>query len=93
MALTDFAEWLGYRHPEYARSFADQGSLRYLEHSQGWVIERAVPGEGQFLDAMGLYPLFSCEAWQSLPLDIELLRGANLVSLVFLVFMPVVYWP
>lgn len=84
MALTDSSDWLGYRHPDYALSLADQGTLRRLEHSKGWIIERVTPCGSQFLDAMGLYPLCSCQDWQSLPSDIEHLRGSNLVSLILM---------
>jgi len=84
MALTDSSDWLGYRHPDYALSLAGQGTLRRLEHSKGWIIERAIPGDSQLLDAMGLYPLFSCQDWQSLPSDIVHLRGSGLVSLILM---------
>jgi hypothetical protein len=82
MKLTETSVRLGYRHPEYAQSFKNEGHPRLLEYSQGWIVERQAPFNGRYIDAMGLYPLFSCKAWNSLPLDLELLRESDLVNLV-----------
>lgn len=69
----------GYLHPDYAASLAEFGTPRQLTHSGGWVLERVLPhGDGR--DAMGCYPLFACQDWPQLKLDlIEL--GRDLVSL------------
>lgn len=73
--------WLGYRHPDYARSLAAYGNPRHLLHADGWVLERDIPGS-PYRDAMGIYPLFYCRDWQALPDDIQALRKNRLVSLV-----------
>lgn len=72
---------LGYRDPAYVQSLAEYGVPRKVSNADGWVIERAVPGEG-LRDAMGPYPLFSCRDWQGLSEDLRELRNAGLVSLV-----------
>ena len=59
----------GYRHPRYAESFAGVGQPRELRHCGGWLIERAIPGS-ELRDAMGCYPLFDCQRWAGLPLDL-----------------------
>ena len=78
----DESNWLGYRHPDYAFSFDAEGTVRNLEHSKGWVIERKTKTDNRFTDAMGLYPLFSCDDWQALPADLDKMRNDGLVSLV-----------
>ena len=75
------AEYLGYRHPEYALSLAEFGRPRALPLSGGWVLERPIAHARQ-RDAMGLYPLFHCRDWDALPDDLAGLRRDGLVSLV-----------
>lgn len=75
------AEYLGYRHPEYALSLGEYGQPRALDNSGGWVIERLIPNT-QHRDAMGPYPLFHCRDWRALPEDLACLREAGMVSLV-----------
>ncbi|MEH6549058.1 MAG: hypothetical protein V7744_03640 [Pseudomonadales bacterium] len=75
-------EKLGYCHPDYAASLSEYGSPRYLEHSKGWILQRPIPGYNDFSDAMGLYPLFSCQQWSLIPRDIDQLEDSGLVSLV-----------
>ncbi|MBP1625887.1 MAG: hypothetical protein H6Q00_362 [Holophagaceae bacterium] len=80
---------LGYRHPGYAESLSAFGTLKSLEHSGGWILERSIPGSS-YRDGMGLYPMFCCADWSSLPTDLEQLRGEGLVSLVLVTdpFLP-----
>src|SRR5438093_1510186 len=70
----------GYMHPRYARSHQEFGSPRELPRCRGWVLERPIPGFA-YTDAMGCYPLFACQDWSQLHLDVEDLRN-KLVSLV-----------
>lgn len=69
----------GYLHAEYAASLAEFGTLRALPRSGGWILERQIPGTAA-LDAMGCYPLFACQDWSQLHLDLEEI-GSDLVSL------------
>jgi hypothetical protein len=55
------------------------GTPRELVSSGGWVLERDIDGT-LFRDAMGCYPLFTCQDWSQLHLDFENLK-ADLVSL------------
>jgi len=70
----------GYAHPAYARSLRGFGDPLHLPRSEGWLLKRAIEGFDAS-DAMGCYPLFSCQDWQSLPDDLEELRE-GLVSVV-----------
>lgn len=72
-------EVTGYLHPLYAQSLADFGRARELPHSRGWILERDIPNT-QYRDAMGCYPLFTCQDWSQLCSDVEGL-GDELVSL------------
>lgn len=69
----------GYMHPSYVESLSEFGTPRELLHCKGWVLERQIPG---FIahDAMGCYPLFVCQDWHQLHLDLETLES-DLVSL------------
>ena len=69
----------GYAHSSYAESLAEYGKPRYLRRCKGWLLERQIPGTDH-RDAMGCYPLFSCQDWSKLHLDIAEL-GSDLVSL------------
>lgn len=71
---------LGYRDPGYADSLSEYGTPRRLAHSGGWILERSIPGTPH-QDAMGLYPMLSCEDWAGLPADLEALREEGFVSL------------
>jgi hypothetical protein len=73
-------EMSGYGHRDYAWALSDLGRPRHLTESDGWVIERDIPGT-QYRDAMGPYPLFSCADWQALPTDIIKLKESGLVTL------------
>lgn len=69
----------GYLHPKYALSLAEFGTPRELKHSGGWILERPVAGY-PYRDAMGLYPLFTCQDWSVLHQDLESI-GDELVTL------------
>lgn len=69
----------GYAHAEYARSLAEFGNPRELPRCGGWILERQIPGF-PYRDAMGCYPLFSCQDWSKLHADLEGLRN-ELVTL------------
>jgi hypothetical protein len=60
----------GYLHPMYAQSLAEYGIPIELPTSQGWILKRPVPGTKVF-DGMGCYPIFSCQNWSALEMDIE----------------------
>ena len=60
----------GYRHPAYAQSLAEFGAPRFLSRSGGLILERPI-GKFMFRDAMGCYPLFSCECWSELNADLD----------------------
>lgn len=60
----------GYLHPSYAESFNEVGTPILLPKSKGWLIKRPVP-TSEYFDAMGCYPLFLCENWNSLHEDIN----------------------
>lgn len=69
----------GYLHPDYAKSLAEFGILRELSRSGSWILVRQIPGL-PYHDAMGCYPLFCCQDWSKLHLDLEEI-GTDLVSL------------
>jgi hypothetical protein len=64
----------GYRHVRYVESFVEIGQPRNLSACGGWLIERTIPGSEQ-RDAMGCYPLFDCDAWERLPIDLAGMAG------------------
>ncbi|MCK4820160.1 hypothetical protein KA005_30625, partial [bacterium] len=69
----------GYAHPEYARSLAEFGTPRELPLCGGWILERQIT-DFPYRDAMGCYPLFSCQDWSQFHADLEGL-GNGLVTL------------
>lgn len=69
----------GYQHQGYAQSLAEFGTSRELPNSEGWILERRIPGY-PYKDAIGCYPLFSCKDWGQLGPDLENV-GDELVSL------------
>ena len=69
----------GYTHPAYAASLAEFGKPCPLPRSGAWVLERAIPSS-PYSDAMGCYPLFACQDWSQLHLDLDEIQG-DLVSL------------
>ena len=69
----------GYLHPDYAQSLAEFGTPRLLSRCSGWILERQIP-EFPYHDAMGCYPLFTCQDWSLLYADLESI-GDDLISL------------
>jgi hypothetical protein len=69
----------GYGHAAYAAALAEFGTPRHLPQAGGWVLERAIPGTAA-RDAMGCYPLFTCEDWMQLGADLAAV-GTDLVSM------------
>lgn len=69
----------GYLHPDYAKSLTEYGTPRELPRCRGWILERAIPGT-IYRDAMGSYPLFLCQDWSQLHLDLED-WGSDIISL------------
>jgi hypothetical protein len=70
----------GYLNRDYAESLAEFGTPKHLPFSDGWILERPIPGDDA-RDAMGCYPLFCCQRWQALPDDVTML-ASEIVSLV-----------
>jgi hypothetical protein len=64
----------GYRSATYAESFGEFGRPVWLPGARGWLIRRQIPGVLSF-DAMGCYPVFSCEDWSALGDDLVELEG------------------
>ena len=69
----------GYQHPDYARAFSEYGRPRELRHCRGWVLERHISGF-RCRDAMACYPLFACQNWPQLHVDLDNL-AEDLVSI------------
>jgi Acetyltransferase (GNAT) domain len=69
----------GYLHSGYAESLGEFGVPLELPRCKGWILERQISGFS-YQDAMGCYPLFSCQDWSQLQADLENL-GDRLVSL------------
>ena len=69
----------GYMHAGYAQALAEFGTPRELPQSRGWILECPIPGFHDH-DARGCYPLFACQDWSQLHIDLENL-GTRLVSL------------
>lgn len=58
-----------YGHGLYAASLADHGTPHWLPRARGWLLVRPIPGTHD-LDAVGCYPLFTCEDWAMLADDL-----------------------
>jgi hypothetical protein len=61
-------------------SLREFGRPRQLSRSGGWLIERPIEGTDR-TDAIGTYPLFSCNDWTSLARDLDEMQD-ELVSVV-----------
>jgi hypothetical protein len=59
----------GYMHPMYAQSLIEHGEPLELPASQGWILKRSIAGTSQF-DGMGCYPIFVCQNWSALGMDL-----------------------
>lgn len=75
----------GYLHPAYAGSLSEFGVPLSLPQCGGWLLKRQIP-HTTLHDAMGCYPLFTCQDWSQLKAD--LLRLTNDLVSVFLVTDP-----
>jgi len=60
----------GYYSREYANSLAEYGVPLELPRCKGWILKRSIPGNSAY-DAMGCYPLFACQDWSKLSLDLQ----------------------
>jgi len=73
----------GYSHSRYAESLSELGIPQELQHSKAWILVRSIQGFS-VCDAIGCYPLFCCQEWSRLHLDLEEL-AAKFVSLAVVV--------
>lgn len=60
----------GYAHQNYATSLTEFGDVYELSRSGGWILKRKIPGF-PYYDAMGCYPLFSCQDWSLISCDLD----------------------
>jgi hypothetical protein len=72
-------EATGYSHSRYSQSLSQFGTPRFLPESGGWILERQIP-RSPHIDAMGCYPLFACQDWSLLHVDLNGI-GNSLVCL------------
>jgi len=70
---------IGYACSSYAESLSEFGTPRILPRSEGWILERPIPGS-RLYDAIGCYPLFKCTDWSKLHNDLDDM-GDDLVSI------------
>jgi hypothetical protein len=59
----------GYAHPLYAAALKEIGEPLPLPNSGGYLLVRPIPGSDA-QDAVGCYPLFACDDWSRLDLDL-----------------------
>lgn len=71
----------GYASREYAFSLAEFGRPTFLPASESWILERPI-AQTDYSDAIGMYPLFTCNLWSRLPSDLDALQDSGLVSMV-----------
>ncbi len=69
----------GYLRPLYAESLREFGTPRQLPLCKGWILKRRIP-DTVYHDAIGCYPIFACQDWAQLKVDIENI-GSDLVTL------------
>lgn len=69
----------GYNSLLYAKSLSEYGTVRELPKSGAWILKRKII-DTPYWDAMGCYPLFSCDNWSNLHRDIDELNG-EIISL------------
>jgi len=60
----------GYLHSDYAHSLTEFGKPLKLLRCKGWILKRKIP-DFPYHDAMGCYPLFSCQNWSELYYDLD----------------------
>ena len=61
---------MSYSHPFYAQSLREFGQPLELPRCGGWILVRPIAGT-PYKDAMGCYPLFSCQDWTQIHKDLE----------------------
>jgi hypothetical protein len=64
------SDQLGYMSSDYAESLSEFGQPVHLPRCGGNLLIRSIP-ETSLVDAMGCYPLFFCDDWQALAVDLE----------------------
>ena len=69
----------GYLHHQYLHSLSEFGTPTYLPRSGGWILKRQI-GNTAYQDGIGGYPLFLCQDWSPLSVDLQHLQD-RLVSL------------
>ena len=89
LATHDCPPVTGYLHPAYADSLAEFGVPYELPLCRGWILKRQIPGSTD-QDAIGCYPLFTCQDWSQLNVDLDKL-GGELVSLSLVASPPGTY--
>ena len=62
----------GYSHPGYAQSLLEFGEVRHLRQAGAWLLVRDIPATTS-KDAIGPYPLFTCENYDALPAELAAL--------------------
>jgi hypothetical protein len=77
----DETQVTGYLHPDYAESLVEFGLPYQLPRCRGWILKRQIP-EYTDLDAIGCYPLFTCQDWSQLHSDLDNLSGVVSLALV-----------
>ena len=77
--LSETMNITGYGHSSYARALVEFGTSLYLPCSEGTILKRSISGF-PYSDAMGCYPIFACQDWSRLGVDLEML-SRELVSL------------
>ena len=60
----------GYAHADYAAALSEFGTPRFLPNSGAWILVRDIPG-ASYSDAMGCYPIFTCQDWSKLTVDLD----------------------
>ncbi len=60
----------GYKNPLYVQSLSEFGTPHELPQSGTWILKRRIMGS-PYHDAMGCYPLFTCNDWSHLHSDLE----------------------
>jgi hypothetical protein len=74
---------IGYRSLDYLATLGHVGTPIRLPRSDGWLLERPIPGT-RWRDCTSPYPVLHCDDWERLGDDIEALRDGGVVSVVFI---------
>lgn len=76
LPMVSFDHGSGYLHRGYAHALSEFGTPAFLPNSGGWFLKRHI-ANSPWVDGMGCYPLFTCQDWSGLKVD---LAELNLVS-------------